>query len=178
MNGRGIIVDDILVSGKDEGHDENLKEVLQKAREVEVKFNLDKYIFGSANVTYFGHLITTDGIEPDPSKAQAIREMPQPSNKDKLATLLGMTSFLFKYIPDLSFLSYLLQELRKQNVFEWTSEPTEAMEQIKTLACSNLATFDIKSNYVQLKTDASKHSLRAELGVGWKLLPSDQELLP
>ncbi|KAK2726579.1 hypothetical protein QYM36_007431 [Artemia franciscana] len=147
LNGRGIIVDDILVSGKDEGHDENLKEVLQKAREVGVKFNLDKCIFGSTNVPYFGHLITTDGIEPDPSKAQAIREMPQPSNKDKLATLLGMTNFLFKYIPNLSFLSYLLQELRKQNVFEWTSEPTEAMEQIKTLTCSNLATFDIKANY-------------------------------
>ncbi|KAK2723244.1 hypothetical protein QYM36_001796 [Artemia franciscana] len=50
LKGMGIIVDDILVSGKDEEHNENLKEVLQKAREVGVKFNSENCIFGSTTV--------------------------------------------------------------------------------------------------------------------------------
>jgi len=127
----GIIVDDILISGKDEEHNEHLKKVLQKAREVGVKFNLEKQIFRSTSESYFGHLITTDGIKPDPLKVHAIKEIPQPSNKDELAMLLGMTNFLSKYIPNLSSLNYLLQELGKRNDFEWASKHTEAMVQIK-----------------------------------------------
>jgi hypothetical protein len=101
LKGVDIIVDDILVSGKNEEHDENLKKVLQKAREVGVNINPEKCIFGSTSVPYFGHLVTADAIKPDPSKVEAISEMPQPSNKDKLATFLEMTNFLSKYIPNL-----------------------------------------------------------------------------
>ncbi|KAK2720085.1 hypothetical protein QYM36_004107 [Artemia franciscana] len=171
FKGMGIIVDDILISGKDEEHNEHLKKVLQKAREVGVKFNLEKQIFRSTSESYFGHLITTDGIKPDPLKVHAIKEIPQPSNKDELAMLLGMTNFLSKYIPNLSSLNYLLQELGKRNDFEWASKHTEAMEQIKTLICSNLQSFDTKVKYIQLKTDASKHGLGAELVTqrGWPI---------
>ncbi|KAK2711942.1 hypothetical protein QYM36_012907 [Artemia franciscana] len=106
LKGVGVIVDNILVSGKDEEHDENLRKVLEKAREVGVRFNPEKCIFRSTSVPYFRHLITADGIKPDPSKVQTIIEMPHPSNKDELATFLGMTNFLSKYIPNLSSLNY------------------------------------------------------------------------
>ena len=67
-------------------------------------------------------------------------------------------------------LNYPLRELGKRNDFEWSSEQTEVMKQIKTSICSNLATFDTKTKYIQLKTDASKHGLGAELGVGGKIV--------
>ena len=41
LKGMGIIVNDILISEKDEEHNENLKEVLQKTREVGVKYSLE-----------------------------------------------------------------------------------------------------------------------------------------
>ena len=50
------------------------------------------------------------------------------------------------------------------------SEHTEAMEQIKTSVFSNFKTFDTKAKYIQLKTDASKHSLWAELCVSGKIV--------
>ncbi|KAK2722381.1 hypothetical protein QYM36_002797 [Artemia franciscana] len=106
LKGVGVIVDNILVSGKDE----DLRIVLEKAREVGVRFNPKKCIFRSTSVPYFGHLITADGIKSDPSKVQAIIEMLHPSNKDELATFLGMTNFLSKYIPNLSSLNYSLRE--------------------------------------------------------------------
>ncbi|KAK2706792.1 hypothetical protein QYM36_014732 [Artemia franciscana] len=168
LKGLGVIVDDILISGKDEEHDENLRKVLEKAREVGVRFNPEKCIFGSTSVPYFGHLITADGIKPDPSKVQAIIEMPHPSNKDKLATFLGMTNFLSKYIPNLSSLSYPLGELGKQTAFEWNNEHATAMNRIRTLICNNLATFDTKAKSVEMKTNASKHGLGAELSIGGK----------
>ncbi|KAK2705957.1 hypothetical protein QYM36_016094 [Artemia franciscana] len=170
LKGVGVIVDDIVVSGKDEEHDENLRKVLEKAREVGVRFNPEKCIFGSTSVPYFGLLITADGIKPDPSKVQAIIEMPHPLNKDELATFLGMTNFLSKYIPNLSSLNYPLRELGKQTVFEWTNEHATAMNRIRTSICNNLATFDTKAKSVEMKTDASKHGLRAELSIGGKIV--------
>ncbi|KAK2720320.1 hypothetical protein QYM36_004265 [Artemia franciscana] len=170
LKGVGVIVDDILVSGKDEEHDENLRKVLETAREVGVRFNPEKCIFGSTSVPCFGHLITADGIKPDPSKVQAIIEMPHPSNKDELATFLGMTNFLSKYIPNLSSLNYPLRELGKQTVFERTNEHATAMNRIRTSICNNLATFDTKTKSVEMKTDASKHGLGAELSVGGKIV--------
>ncbi|KAK2702305.1 hypothetical protein QYM36_019085, partial [Artemia franciscana] len=170
LKGVCVIADDILVSVKDEEHNENLRKVLEKAREVGVRFNPEKCIFGSTSVPYFGHLITADGIKPDPSKVQAIIEMPHPSNKDELATFLGMTNFLSKYIPNLSSLNYPLRELGKQTVFEWTNEHATAMNRIRTSICNNLATFDTKAKSVEMKTDASKHGLGAELSVGGKIV--------
>ena len=116
---------------------------------------------------YVGHLITADGIKLDPSKVQAIIEMPYPSNKDELATFLGMANFLSKYIPNLSSLNYPLRELGKQTVFEWTNEHATAMNRIGTSICSiRTATFDTKAKFVEMKTNASKHGLGVELSLG------------
>ena len=48
-----IIVDDILVGGKDQKeHDKNLRQVLNRAREVNLKLNPSKCKFGVSNVGY------------------------------------------------------------------------------------------------------------------------------
>ena len=74
-----IIVDDILVYGKDvEQHDHNLRLVLDRAREVNLKLNPSKCRFRVPEVTYVGHVFTASGLKPDPQKTAAISEMPAP----------------------------------------------------------------------------------------------------
>ncbi|KAK2702632.1 hypothetical protein QYM36_018763 [Artemia franciscana] len=110
--GLGRIVDDIAgVGTSKEDHDMQLKAVLQRAREKGVKFNREKCVFNATAIPYFGHLLTTEGVRPDPNKTKVIAEMPEPRNKEQLQTLLGMFNYLSRYIPNLSSLNQPLREL-------------------------------------------------------------------
>ena len=67
--------DDILIGGIDGAeHDKTLKEVLQKARDFNITFNREKCEFRTDKIDFFGHQFTKDGLKPDPSKVQAVKE--------------------------------------------------------------------------------------------------------
>ncbi|KAK2717319.1 hypothetical protein QYM36_006188 [Artemia franciscana] len=93
--GFSVIVDDIIISGKSETeHDVNTRAALTRAREQTVKLNKAKCILKSKSIPYFGHVISKDGIHPDPNKVNALKEMPRPRNREELQTLLGMLNYL------------------------------------------------------------------------------------
>ena len=72
-----IIVDDFLVHGKDQSEvDENMRRVLERSREVGLKFNPKKVKLGVPEVSYVGHLFSADGLKTDPEKIRAINDMP------------------------------------------------------------------------------------------------------
>ena len=49
-----------------------------------------------------GHLITAQGLQPDPDKVKAIIGMPQPKDKEGVKRFLGIVQYLARYIPNLS----------------------------------------------------------------------------
>ncbi|KAK2727803.1 hypothetical protein QYM36_008330 [Artemia franciscana] len=166
--GLGLLIDDIVVHGAtDEEHDSNLEKTLQVAREKGVRFNREKCIFGKTEIPYFGHILTSEGIKPDPNKILAIRQMPKPKGPEELQSLLGMVNYLGKYIPNLSTLNHplrtLLKEHRTDGSFQWTSEHDKAFANVKNSICENLKYFNPTSEDVVLKVDASQHGLGATL---------------
>ncbi len=69
LNGVMAIVDDILIYGQTKAeHDENLHVMLQRSRERGVKLNPGKSVICATEVSYFGHLLTAEGVKPDPAK--------------------------------------------------------------------------------------------------------------
>ncbi|KAK2713107.1 hypothetical protein QYM36_011715 [Artemia franciscana] len=95
IQGFSVIVDDIIISGKTiEEHDANVRSALIRAREKGVKLNLQKCVFKCNSIPYFGHVISENGIHPDPQKVRALREMRTPNTKDELQTILGMMNYL------------------------------------------------------------------------------------
>ena len=112
-----IIADDILLVGSDLGtmddhdHDRCLLQVLNQCREVSLKLNAAKYIFKVKQVVFYGHLVHTNGLSPDPRKVQAISNMPVPSNKTELQSYVSMCNFLSSYVPHLTDKLYILQQL-------------------------------------------------------------------
>ena len=86
--GTHIISDNVLIVGSDlsstGSHDYHLIQVLNKCHETGLKLNPDKCIFKSMQVLFFRHLVTSDGLKPDPSKINAIVNMPAPQNKTQL----------------------------------------------------------------------------------------------
>ena len=170
LKGIRILVDDILVYGKSRReHDERLTAVLNRAKETGIRFNKDKCEFAKDQVKYFGHIISKEGIKPDPEKIKAIRDMPNPKSKEELQTLLGMLNFLSKYIPDLSSKNKPLRDLTKATEFKWEAVHKSSMEEIKRSISDSLSFFEHDCKTLDLKVDASKHGLGAELSLKGKI---------
>ena len=76
IEGCEVIADDLMVWGRNvDEHDQRLRKVLDRAREVQLKMNKKKCKIQVAEVSYIGHTFTSEGIKPDPEKVQAILMM-------------------------------------------------------------------------------------------------------
>lgn len=75
---------------------------MDRIRAINLKLNLDKCRFRVSEVSYVGHLLTDQGIKPDPTKTDAVRSMPTPADKHDVQRFLGMTNYLSKFIPGYS----------------------------------------------------------------------------
>ena len=82
LTGAECVMDDIIVYGCGEtmdsaiqDHDRNLTAVLQRAREVGLKLNKDKFKLRQTEVEYMGSILTAEGLRPDPEKVSAITSM-------------------------------------------------------------------------------------------------------
>ena len=160
------LVDDILISGETrEEHDKNLRTALKRAQERKLKLNPDKLTVGVQEVEYFGHLVTSEGLKPDPAKVKAIIEMPAPKNKKELSTILGMITYLSKFAPSLSEETKPMRDVLKDDVeFSWDKPQQDAYERTKRLISDTpvLTYFDPKKELI-LEVDASKHGLGAAI---------------
>lgn len=117
----GVIqfIDDILVFGPSkEIHDQRLRAVLQRCREINIKLNKQKCEIGLTEIVYLGHKISKKGISPDESHVVAIKNMPIPSNVKDVERFLGLVTYVGSFIPKLSEQTALLRELLKKEI-EW-----------------------------------------------------------
>ena len=163
-----ILRDDILVVGYGEtqeeaeaNHDDNLKRLLDRAHEVKHKLNKDKLNLRKTEVQYMGHVITKYGLRPDPAKVSAIQEMPKPTSKKELMTLLGFVSYLAKFLPQLSEVVKPLRELTTKNAqFLWSHQYDRAFQEVKALVVQNpVLKFYNPEEEVTLQCDTSKSGL-------------------
>ena len=57
------------IHGPDEAtQNKHLIQVLNQCRKVDLKLNAEKCIFKAESILFFGHVISRDGIKPDPKK--------------------------------------------------------------------------------------------------------------
>ena len=78
-------LDDILIfSPNNETHLKHLREVFQRLREANLKLKASKCNFFKKHIQYLGHLVSGEGIEPLPEKLESLKEMPPPTNPEKL----------------------------------------------------------------------------------------------
>ena len=160
------LIDDILISGTTrEEHDQNLRSTLERASEKGLKLNPEKLSIGVQEIDYFGHVISSDGIKPDPKKIKAITEMKAPNDKKELETLLGMVTYLSKFAPHLSDMTKPLRDLLKDsNDFIWEKQQEDTWQKIKDTLTSKpvLALYDPNKD-LTLQVDACKSGLGAAL---------------
>jgi hypothetical protein len=139
VKGAFVIMDDILVAGRDTAHhDEIIRQVLDRATSYNLKLNLEKCRIRQPVVPYVGHLVTPEGLKPDPRKVQAVQDMPVPESKEDVRRFTGFLNYLGKFIPNLSEVSAPLREVSKSDVqFEWGPAQDTAFTELKRLCCES-----------------------------------------
>ena len=85
-----VYVDDILVCSKTlEEHKEHLQQVFEQLRQAGLKLKPSKCSFPCREVVFLGHVISVDGVSPDPAKTEKIREYPVPVDVSSVGNSLG-----------------------------------------------------------------------------------------
>ena len=111
---------------------------------------------------YLGYLISKDGVQPDPSKVEAVTSYPTPSNATEVREFLGIANYYQRFVEGFSAIATpLYQQTRKTaSGFLWTPECQKAFDQLKQKLVSPpiLAYPQFDVPFV-VQTDASAHAV-------------------
>ena len=72
-----------------EEHMERLSIVFERLRKANLTLKPQKCSFARTQVVYLGHVISIDGVSPDPEKTSKVREFPVPKDVTSLRQFLG-----------------------------------------------------------------------------------------
>lgn len=179
LEGIQVMADDILVLGIGEteedamtNHNKNLENLLKRLDVHNCKLNREKLVLCKKSVTFFGHLLSSEGLKQDPGKVEAIKRMPEPADKKALHRFLGMTNYLAKFIPRLSILNAPLRKLLHSNEdYIWTNVEKKAFHEITKEICA-----DRTLEYLDLNKPMTIETDSSSYGIGSVLLQDDKPI--
>ena len=165
--GRGVLVylDDVLIYAETpEELLEKLLQVLQLLERAGLKCKASKCSLFTQQVNFLGHVISRDGINPEPTKLEKIKQWPRPEKGTGLASFLGLCGYYRDLIPAFAHISDPLYKASRSDNIEWTSSLDASFEQLKRqlLEPRIVRMPDPQHNFI-LETDASRIALGAVL---------------
>jgi len=155
-------IDDIIVFSKSfTQHLIDLRKVFLRLRHANIRLKPSKCKFGSPEVKYLGHVISRDGIAPNPDKIAAVKDFPVPKNVKGVRSFLGLANYYRRFVCNFAKIAVPLNALtRKDKKFVWTTDCQSAFDFLKTSLCTApiLAYPDFTQEFI-LHVDASDHAL-------------------
>lgn len=157
-----VFLDDIIVFSKDpEQHAADLDMVLSDLAAANLTLKESKCHFGNSELDLLGYVISAKGIQAQPSKTAAIKQLPIPNNISELRRFLGMCSYYRQLVPKFAEIAEpLFQLMRKDVEWKWGSTHTSGFEKLKEALCSQqvMAHPDLSKPYI-LYTDACDYAI-------------------
>ena len=168
LEGVECIADDILIFGTGdnlqealESHNGCLERLLIRLEENNVKLNRNKLKLCMTSVKFYGHVLTTRGLQPDESKVETIKNFPRPQDKKELQRFVGMVNYLSRFIPNLSSNFAVLRRLiSDKEPWVWDNKEEEEFARIKSLVADtrSLQYYDVTQPLI-IECDASSFGL-------------------
>lgn len=94
-----VYLDDICIYGSSlQDHNAKLTDVFRRLRQHNLKLQPSKCEFLRKELTYLGHVISEDGIKPDPNKISAVKNFPTPKSQTEVKSFLGLSSYYRRFI--------------------------------------------------------------------------------
>lgn len=159
-------IDDVVFGGIDEEDFlRTTQALLTTFRAHDVRLKGQKCIFGAQALSFLGHEVTATTIAPSPSRTQGLKDLKEPTTKEKLRSFLGLVNYFRRFVPRFSELAAPLTKLTSKSVsFEWTATHAQAFRALKEAVVASTPLFHIDpSCELVLRTDASQLGLGAVL---------------
>lgn len=164
-----VYMDDIIIySTSLQEHLINISKVMETLRKHNLKIQIDKSEFLQKEVAFLGHIVTPEGVKPNPDKIKVIQNWPLPKNETELKGFLGTMGYYRKFIKDFAKIAKpLTQQLRKGEKITHSPEFVSAFNRCKNILTSShvLQRPDLSKPFV-LTTDASNYAIGAVLSQG------------
>lgn len=165
-----VYLDDVIIfSTSLQEHIQNLKSVFNRLRKANLKIQPDKCEFLRTEVSYLGHVVTPDGVKPNPDKIHAIKNYPIPKTATEIKAFLGLLGYYRKFIKDFADLTKPFTKCLKKDATIKYNDP-EYINCFNT--CKNVLINEPILQYPDYKkpfnltTDASQYAIGAILSQG------------
>ena len=110
-------LDDIIIfSTTVEEHLSHITQVFEKLCTAKLSMKFSKCHFFTKEIQYLGHILSTKGIQPFPSKTQAIQNMHPPKMPKQVCAFLGLVGYYRKFIKNCAKIAKPLTLLACQQV--------------------------------------------------------------
>ena len=162
-----IYLDDIIIFSRTfEEHLSRLRLVLDRLRAAKLTLNPSKCFFGQQSVLFLGHLISQNGVQPNPAKTQVVRDFPRPHNVKDIRAFIGLASYYRRFVKDFSSIAAPLTRLtRKSTPFQWDEACETAFKRLKdALTTPPILAYPNLAQPFHLYVDASATGLGYILG--------------
>ena len=160
---------------------DRIKLVFSRLKEYHLKIKPKKSYFFQTSVTFLGHILSAQGVSPNPKKVSKVKEWPIPKTPKEVHSFVGLALHYRWFIPNFAKWAGLLHalivpasfkqkihkgEMKKSELpeFRWTQECQEGFDQLKKalIEAPILAYPDYTKPFI-LETDASLKGLGAVL---------------
>ena len=168
-----VYIDDVIIySPSFNQHLNDLTEVFEALRGANLTLKTSKCHFCRKEIKYLGHIITQNGVKPDPDLVSAIKEFPQPQKIKDVQAFLGLTGYYRRFIQNYAKIAEpLLKQIRNikngRNTnyhIKWNDESQTSFEILKQRLISSpiMNTPNFQHPFI-LELDACAYGLGAVL---------------
>ena len=139
--------DDCLIFTKSEDVEDHVRDIEKVFKQFEkfgIKIKASKLMLGRRRMPFLGIVITENGMEPNPEKTKAIRELKEPTTLKQLRRVLGIFAYYRKFIPKFSIHAAPLYDLTKakeqgkraRGKIEMTEKARESFKFLREAICN------------------------------------------
>jgi hypothetical protein len=118
-------------------------------------------------LSYLGHLVTSEGVRSDSGKVRAINEFPTPKNTTDVKSFLGLAGYNRRFIPQFSKIAKPLNDLlKKDNKWQWERDQVDSFRSLETILTEPVLQYPDFTKPSVLTTDTSGSAVGAILSQG------------
>ena len=128
-----LYIDDIIVFGNNfEQHIGRLEQVFARLKDARLKLKPNKCQLLQSEVTFLGHIVTGEGVKPNPVNIAKVVGWPRPQHSKQVKQFVAMGSYYRRFVQDFAKRAKPLLELTKKGkTFIWDKHCEQSFKDIK-----------------------------------------------
>ena len=130
-----VYVDDMIAkSHTSRDHLVYLRKLFKRLFKYRLRLNPNKCNFEASSGKLLEFIVSQRGIEVDPAKVQAIRDLPTPQTEKQICSFLGNVNYIARFIAQLTIIcDPLLKPLKRHTKIEWTNSAKWTLKRLSNI---------------------------------------------